>query len=431
MLPMKRQFASMIWLAAVLFAASAAAAPPIQQMKEGTIRVLCKSSDGEGSGSGFLVGRGKHVATNHHVVKCVESGGQSAILDRSGDLIRAEVIWKSEEKDLAILELARVCAGRPVAFAGRDMVRDAETVYALGFPGAADDGQVVDRGSMSRVKISRGIVSAQVQSIHHVGLYQIDAAINPGNSGGPLFNAYGRVIGVNTAKALAAVMTLEPDEQGNPTPTLTRVVEGEGIGWAIQADELMAALDSHGVPYEHATQWDYMARIWRTDPGVFWGIVLSLCVGAAGLVLGLTRSGRRMVKDAAAKSREVVSRRLSGKFEARRPKAVLKGVTGHFAGCEIELGETPLAMGRDPRLCHLVFPETAAGLSKRHCILRYDPDKGDFLIQDAWSANGTFLADGTPVRRDAPDRLKPGDRFYLSDPENQFEVEHDSKFASP
>jgi serine protease Do len=52
--------------------------------------------------------------------------------------------------------------------------------------------------------VSTGIVSAMHRSLGDVGaklddLIQTDAAINPGNSGGPLLNAYGQVIGINTA----------------------------------------------------------------------------------------------------------------------------------------------------------------------------------------------------------------------------------------
>ena len=31
-------------------------------------------------------------------------------------------------------------------------------------------------------------------------MIQVDTAINPGNSGGPLFNSYGEVVGIVTAK---------------------------------------------------------------------------------------------------------------------------------------------------------------------------------------------------------------------------------------
>ena len=54
--------------------------------------------------------------------------------------------------------------------------------------------------------VSTGIVSAIHRDLKGEGdrvllgdLIQTDAAINPGNSGGPLLNAYGQVIGINTA----------------------------------------------------------------------------------------------------------------------------------------------------------------------------------------------------------------------------------------
>ena len=54
--------------------------------------------------------------------------------------------------------------------------------------------------------VSTGIVSALHRDLKdnagHVtmgNVIQTDAAINPGNSGGPLLNAYGQVIGINTA----------------------------------------------------------------------------------------------------------------------------------------------------------------------------------------------------------------------------------------
>ena len=44
-------------------------------------------------------------------------------------------------------------------------------------------------------------------------LFQIDTPVNPGNSGGPLFNALGKVIGINSSKLLYLMMI---NNQQNP-----------------------------------------------------------------------------------------------------------------------------------------------------------------------------------------------------------------------
>jgi serine protease Do len=71
--------------------------------------------------------------------------------------------------------------------------------------------------------VTSGIVSAKGRAIG-AGAYddfiQTDASINPGNSRGPLFDAHGRVVGMNTAI--------------NPA--------GQGIGFAIPSDEIAQVL---------------------------------------------------------------------------------------------------------------------------------------------------------------------------------------------
>ena len=52
--------------------------------------------------------------------------------------------------------------------------------------------------------VTRGVVSAKGRSIQEdpfsiPDAIQTDASINPGNSGGPLVNAFGQVVGINTA----------------------------------------------------------------------------------------------------------------------------------------------------------------------------------------------------------------------------------------
>lgn len=101
---------------------------------------------------------------------------------------------------------------------------------------------------------------------------------------------------------------------------------------------------------------------------------------------------------------------------------VLYGVSGPLAGKAVELGMEPLAIGRDARMSNLIVPGDSGVISKRHCLLKFDSLKQGFVLEDCGSTNGTFLASGQRLTPGAPFPLKPGDRFYLAEPEIAFEL---------
>jgi pSer/pThr/pTyr-binding forkhead associated (FHA) protein len=107
------------------------------------------------------------------------------------------------------------------------------------------------------------------------------------------------------------------------------------------------------------------------------------------------------------------------------PVPVLLGVKGEYQGRAVEIGEKEVVMGRDPGSCQLVLWRSSSDVSKRHCSLRYDKTIGAFVIEDLSSTNGTFVVSGAgpeQIKAHTLRRLKPGDRFFLGDPEVLFEV---------
>ena len=141
----------------------------------------------EGAGSGFIVDPSGLVVTNNHVV---DGANEITVTLNDGSKHKAQVVGRDEKTDLALL---KIDVGRPlpsVDLADASSTRVGDWVLAVGNPFGLG-------GS-----VSAGIVSARGRDIN-AGPYddyiQIDAPINRGNSGGPLFDAFGRVIGVNTA----------------------------------------------------------------------------------------------------------------------------------------------------------------------------------------------------------------------------------------
>jgi serine protease Do len=139
-------------------------------------------------GSGFIVDASGLVVTNNHVV----GNARTVTVQLSdGREFQGEVLGRDPQTDVAVVRIAgKGATFRPITWGDSDRTRVGDSVFAVGSPFGLGN------------TVTSGIVSARGREIG-AGPYddflQVDAAINSGNSGGPLFDARGRVVGVNTA----------------------------------------------------------------------------------------------------------------------------------------------------------------------------------------------------------------------------------------
>ena len=95
---------------------------------------------------------------------------------------------------------------------------------------------------------------------------------------------------------------------------------------------------------------------------------------------------------------------------------------GGLRGRGFRISGTGVTIGRDPS-CEAAFPQGSEGshrVSRRHCKLFFE--NGRLLLVDLGSTNGTYMADGRRLTPMQPVAVKPGDRFYLDNPGNMFEI---------
>jgi S1-C subfamily serine protease len=160
-------------------------------------------SSGEAAqGSGFVVSADGHVLTNSHVITNAGEGDSAAdaraadevyVEFRDGDRVPAKVVGWDVFDDVGLLKVDRRRHRlTPVPLGNSDRVVVGEPVAAIGSPFG------------EQTSLAVGVVSATHRSISALtsdylitDAIQIDAPINRGNSGGPLFDARGRVIGIN------------------------------------------------------------------------------------------------------------------------------------------------------------------------------------------------------------------------------------------
>lgn len=142
-----------------------------------------------GLGTGFFVSPTR-IVTNQHVVA---DNLTVTLRLAGGQQSRGRVVGRSLDADLALVESDVPFTGTPLALRPVAGVRPGEEVLAIGSP-------AVGRSALES-SVTRGIISG-IRSMNGFAVLQTDAALNPGNSGGPLVDGSGRVVGVNTIKAV-------------------------------------------------------------------------------------------------------------------------------------------------------------------------------------------------------------------------------------
>ena len=169
-------------------------------------------------GSGVIMSAQGYVLTNYHVI---ENADEIEVLLADGNTVSANVLGADPETDLAVLTIeVENLPGFVISDASQLEVGD--VVLAIGNPFGF--GQTVTQGIISATGRDRlGINTFE-------NFIQTDAAINPGNSGGALINAYGELVGINTA-------------------IFSKTGGSQGIGFAIPiglASDVMSQIIEHG-----------------------------------------------------------------------------------------------------------------------------------------------------------------------------------------
>ena len=138
-------------------------------------------------GSGVIIDSGGFILTNAHVVADAD---EIRISLQDGRQALARLIGDDVDTDLAVLKID--LENLPVISLGdSSQLNVGDVVLAIGNP--YDFGQTVTQGIVSATGRNRlGITTFE-------DFIQTDADINPGNSGGALIDAYGRLVGINTA----------------------------------------------------------------------------------------------------------------------------------------------------------------------------------------------------------------------------------------
>ena len=166
------------------------------------------------AGSGFVISSDGYIVTNYHVI---DGASTIKVTFYDGSVYDAKLVGGEQTNDVAVLKI-EATGLTPVIIGDSDAANVGQSVTAIGNP----------LGELTFSQTA-GIISAKDRTVTmsdgtKLNMLQTDCTINSGNSGGPLFNSYGEVIGITSAKY---------SNNGSSSATI------EGIGFAIPINDVV------------------------------------------------------------------------------------------------------------------------------------------------------------------------------------------------
>ena len=169
------------------------------------------------SGTGFVISADGYVVSNYHVV---EGATSLQVITVDETAYNAVLVGYDKTNDVSLMKIE--AENLPfVTIGSSDELQVGDRVVAIGNA----LGELTATLTVGYVSGKDRIVNTDGTAIN---MLQTDASINSGNSGGPLFNIYGEVVGITTAKYTG---------ESNSGATI------EGIGFAIPINDVFGMLE--------------------------------------------------------------------------------------------------------------------------------------------------------------------------------------------
>jgi serine protease Do len=222
--------ATQLALAALLMACPTVKADPgIYQHVLGSC-VWVVNTEEKCTGSGVLIDlENRLVLTNYHVVgEAGQTANFFAAYGPNGELVNdrdtyesnfmamrdcgiaslGRVIARSEEQDLAIIQLDQLPDGAQALCLADKGTEPGEKVYSVGNPGASGSLWVYSPGEVRQVYRRAGLRGGKKPQNFDAFIIEMTSPISSGDSGSPLVNGKGELVGLNHAVKDASVAPL-------------------------------------------------------------------------------------------------------------------------------------------------------------------------------------------------------------------------------